>query len=206
MGDGKEYYFAVYRPGPISVTATWAGAATDLNLALEGPGKDGGWNTFGTSPLRLGHLVTLEDLAKGYTWKISVIKHAEGGNAQGTVDLSYPKGCCFAGTWDTNFGKMTLKLLGDGLTIKGYYDKDRGIIDGTIEVAKIEGNKLVGEWKESPTYKAPKDAGDVELYMSADCKSLKGYWRNGYSGDWDGDWTGTRVDGDLALRPKGGWG
>jgi hypothetical protein len=204
-GDGDEYYFTVYSPGSISAKANWTGTATDLDLVLEGPGNYG-LHASGTSPRALSHIVTGEDLIKGYTWKISIINHIEGGTATGTISLTYPEGCCWAGTWDTNFGRMQILLYPwyqDGQSITGNYDQDKGTIQGKIVGNKITGNKLSGKWGEAPTYDLPNDAGDVELYMSEDCESFIGWWRYGYTGDWDGDWKGTRVDEGLDLRPKG---
>lgn len=90
----------------------------------------------------------------------------------------------------------------DGQSITGDYDQDNGAIQG-----RIAGNKLSGKWGEAPTYNLPNDAGDYELYMSEDCESFIGWWRYGYTGDWDGDWdgdwNGIRVDEKLDLRPKG---
>ena len=201
-GDSDEAYFYVYRPGPISAKATWEGTS-DLNLCLEGPGNSK-LNSAGPSPRVLSHVVTQEDLNNGSKWKISIGKHITFGSAKGTITLASPKGCCFAGAWDTNFGRMILKLLEDGQTITGNYDNDDGKIEGSIVGGKIEGNKLSGRWKESPTYSAPNDAGDLELYMSEDCESLIGHWKYGYTGDWDGDWEGTRVVGYAGLSPRGG--
>jgi hypothetical protein len=198
------HQFPVYRPGPISTKVSWGGEAADLDLILEGPGN---FKASGdrTNPKVLTHVVTQEDLDKGYTWKISIITH-EGKWANGEFTLVYPKNCSFAGAWDTNFGRLNIKLLGDGQTVTGNYEHNAGEIDGSISDVKIEGKRLVGKWRESPTYKPPDDAGDFELYMSEDCKSFIGYWRYGYTGDWDGDWDGTRVDDLFYLSPKGGGG
>ena len=99
----------------------------------------------------------------------------------------------FESTWQTNWGEMKLKQ--EGLKVTGTYTHDSGKID-----AVVSGNSLVGKWSESPSYKEPGDAGDVELKMSEDGKSFSGSWRYGSSGDWSGGWTGTRTSGDLKLN------
>jgi len=201
-GDSDDYYFTVYRPGPISAKASWEGTSADLDLTLEGPGNYM-LHAPGKSPRALSYLVTSKDLMNGYTWKISITNHNSGKTAAGTLTFAYPKGCCFAGTWDTNFGELKLSLGQDGQTVTGNYDHDKGRIEANIVGLKVEGNKLSGRWSESPTYSPPNDAGDLELYLSEDCETLIGYWKYGYSGDWDGEWNGQRTDGSLGLRPMG---
>ncbi len=92
----------------------------------------------------------------------------------------------WAGTWDTSWGEMVLQQSGSSVT--GTYTHDQGRIQGTVS-----GNKLVGLWSEAPSYSPPRDAGDVELNMSPDCKSFIGNWRYGSEGNWSEDWTGTRL-------------
>lgn len=99
----------------------------------------------------------------------------------------------FESTWSTNWGEMKLKQEGSKVT--GTYTHDSGKID-----AVVSGNSLKGKWSESPTYKEPGDAGDVELKMGNDGKSFAGLWRYGSTGEWNGGWTGTRVSGDLKLN------
>lgn len=94
--------------------------------------------------------------------------------------------CDWTGTWDSNWGQMVLSQSGNSVT--GTYTHDQGRIQGTVS-----GDKLIGTWSESPSYSPPSDAGDLELTMSSDCKSLSGNWKYGSEGSWSGDWTGTRL-------------
>jgi hypothetical protein len=93
----------------------------------------------------------------------------------------------WTGTWDTEWGVMTLTQSGSQVT--GTYPHDTGHIAGTVT-----GNLLKGRWTELPTRKGPSDAGAVELTMSADGKTLTGRWN--YAGSptsWNTNWNGTRV-------------
>jgi transcription elongation factor Elf1 len=92
----------------------------------------------------------------------------------------------WTGTWDTDWGETKLVQTGDQVT--GTYEHDNGKIVGVVA-----GYILTGTWSEAPSYNSPNDAGDVELTISSDCNSFTGNWRYGSTGDWDGDWTGSRV-------------
>jgi len=92
----------------------------------------------------------------------------------------------WSGTWDSNWGVMTLSQSGNQVT--GTYVYRNGLISGVVS-----GNTLTGTWSESPTYQAPQQAGDVILKLSDDKKSLTGEWRYGSSGSWSGDWKGTKL-------------
>jgi len=82
---------------------------------------------------------------------------------------------------------MTLDQSGSSLS--GTYEHDSGRISGTIS-----GNVMRGTWSEAPTYAPPNDAGEVELTISADGKSMNGRWRYDSSGTWyENDWKGTLV-------------
>jgi hypothetical protein len=75
----------------------------------------------------------------------------------------------------------------EGSRVTGTYAHDNGKIEGTAA-----GPKLTGRWSEAPTYAGPRDAGPVELTMSADGKTFTGVWA--YEGQaLGGSWTGTRV-------------
>ncbi len=92
-----------------------------------------------------------------------------------------------SGEWKTRFG--TLTLLQSASKVTGNYTSDNGKIEGTME-----GGVLKGTWSESPSYKPPKDAGDVEFVFSGDGRSFKGKWRYGHGGSgWKGGWNGTRM-------------
>jgi hypothetical protein len=91
-----------------------------------------------------------------------------------------------SGTWKTSFGMVTFTQAGNDVT--GSYTHDNGKIEGTLE-----GNILRGSWSESPSYKPPKDAGDLEFTFSEDGRKFTGTWRYGFDKQtWDGKWTGTK--------------
>jgi hypothetical protein len=91
-----------------------------------------------------------------------------------------------SGTWKTDFGMVTFIQAGNDVT--GSYTHDNGKIEGTLE-----GNILRGRWSEGPSYKPPKDAGDLEFTFSEDGRKFTGTWRYGFDKQtWDGKWTGTK--------------
>jgi hypothetical protein len=94
--------------------------------------------------------------------------------------------CKFTGTWDTEWGNMTLTQNGN--TITGNYDYEGGKIQGTVN-----GNTATGTWSESPSHQPPYDAGDFVFTLTSNCKTFNGYWRFG-SCDWEGDIRGARED------------
>jgi hypothetical protein len=100
-----------------------------------------------------------------------------------------PSGPTFAGTWDTDYGAMTITMNGNA--VNGIYYGD-GKVSGTVT-----GNTLTGTWSQSPTWLPPDDAGDCTFTLSGDGNSFTGKWRYGHSDDpqaaWDGEWTGTRT-------------
>jgi hypothetical protein len=108
----------------------------------------------------------------------------------GVLDSSF--GEChngWTGKWEVTWGEMDFErtemtLQQTGTTVTGTYPFDQGKIQGTVS-----GNKLIGQWSESPSYSPPDDAGDFEFTMSDDCKSISGKYRYGSSGGWR-DWNG----------------
>lgn len=93
--------------------------------------------------------------------------------------------CQYTGSWTSNWGAMTFTQSGNSVTAT--YTHDSGKISATAN-----GNILIGTWSEAPSYASPKDAGDVELELSTDCKTFTGHWRYGSSGSWSGGWSGTK--------------
>lgn len=92
----------------------------------------------------------------------------------------------WAGTWDSTYGVMQLSQSGD--FVMGSYTFQDGVITGTVT-----GRTLAGTWGEGPTYEPPDQAGDVILTISSDGSSLTGKWRNGFSGDWTGEWRAVKI-------------
>ena len=92
----------------------------------------------------------------------------------------------FVGEWTSNWGNMKFERSGN--QIIGEYTHDEGKLVGVVN-----GDVFIGTWSESPSYKGPSDAGDVELKLSADGNSFTGNWRYGSdSASWSGGWTGQR--------------
>ena len=111
--------------------------------------------------------------------------------------LTYGAYALWTGKWDTTFfrygGKehttvWQLKQLESNVT--GTYDWDSGKIN--IRQSKTSG-LAIGTWSEAPSYSPPDDAGDIEVQQSQDGNSFTGKWRYGSSGDWIGEWNGTRI-------------
>jgi hypothetical protein len=111
--------------------------------------------------------------------------------------LTYGAYALWTGKWDTKFFRYggnehttvwELKQVESNVT--GTYDWDSGKIN--IRQSKTSG-LAIGTWSESPTYSPPDDAGDIEIQQSQDGDSFIGKWRYGSSGDWIGEWNGTRI-------------
>ena len=109
----------------------------------------------------------------------------------GTLPPDVPEhltSCVYSGTWDTDWGTMT--LVQDGLEVTGTYTHDSGKINGII----VDG-VFMGKWSEDPSYSEPNDAGDAVFYFTENCNSFSGIWNYGVytSGEWSGTWVGTKV-------------
>ena len=105
--------------------------------------------------------------------------------------------CVWTGTWDTNWGTMTVDQKGE--TITGTYEHDNGRITG-----RVVGNMIIGTWSEAPGYNPPDNAGDFQLTISDDCRSFDGKWKYGSrQGSWDGEWYGHRIgSGTLPVTQQ----
>src|SRR5207247_3867068 len=86
----------------------------------------------------------------------------------------------FGGTWETNWGPMTLKQEGNKVT--GHSDNNglRCDLTGTVEKNKLTFTYLEGEVK-----------GEGWFELAGDGKSFTGKWRPDGSTEWRG-WTGKR--------------
>ena len=111
--------------------------------------------------------------------------------------IMYGAYALWTGKWDTVFFRYggnehkavwDLKQVESNVT--GTYDWDSGRINA--RQSKTSG-LVIGTWLESPTYQPPNDAGDIEIQQSEDGNSFTGKWRYGSSGDWIGEWNGTRI-------------
>jgi hypothetical protein len=93
----------------------------------------------------------------------------------------------YAGTYNTEWGKMILIVTGN--SIAGNYEHDNGRIEGTFS-----GNVAEGKWFEESTNQPPTDAGIFRFEFSEDGSTFQGFWKYGFeSGAWSGDWIGTKV-------------
>jgi hypothetical protein len=99
----------------------------------------------------------------------------------------------WAGTWDTDWGKMVLKQSGN--TVTGTYTHDQGQIAGTAS-----GLVLTGTWTEVPTRAGPTDAGAFQWTMKPDLRTFSGTWT--YEGGGGGNWVATRVGAPPSTKPK----
>jgi hypothetical protein len=112
----------------------------------------------------------------------------------------------FAGTWDTNYGLMTLVI--SGLSVDGPYAHKNGNIMAALSP---DGRTITGTWDQDPTHNPPNDAGRMVFHLSDDGQSWSGTWgygtdESGYSNG--GVWTGVRVasahNPPPASEPTGG--
>ena len=90
FGDRDEFTFEVATTGTIRIQANW-NAGTNLALILNGPGQTGYYQRIdGSSPLVVTQAVTNQILAKGTTWRASIVNFSGGGNAWGNLQIDYP--------------------------------------------------------------------------------------------------------------------
>lgn len=97
----------------------------------------------------------------------------------------------WAGSWDSNWGLMT--LTGDASGMEGTYTHDAGRI--SADVVPGAGAVYRGVWSEAPTYTGPRDAGALEFTVSADGRSFTGNWSYADAVGWSGGWEATCVGG-----------
>jgi hypothetical protein len=99
----------------------------------------------------------------------------------------------WAGTWDTDWGRMVLTQSGARVT--GTYAHDDGRIEGTAN-----GLVLTGTWNEAPTRAGPSDAGSFRFTMKPDLRSFSGDWT--YEGGGGGTWVAERVGAPPSTKAK----
>lgn len=89
-----------------------------------------------------------------------------------------PAGCVgFSGNWDTNWGVVTLAVVGNRAT--GTYPGTGNTIRGTVS-----GNVLDGEWIQ------PDRPGRLRFELAPDGRSFRGSWTEA-TGPRGGEWNGT---------------
>ena len=90
------------------------------------------------------------------------------------------------GRYTSEFGDMYLNQ--DGQRVWGTYTSNQGRIEGTFD-----GQMLRGVWSQAPSYRAPRDAGDIEMrFLNG---RFSGVWRYGHGpqSPWEGTWAGSYV-------------
>jgi hypothetical protein len=92
-----------------------------------------------------------------------------------------PAGSSFAGTWDTDWGSLTLRQ--DGTNVIGEYS---GQFTGTIEGTVVDGS-LKYTWKQTNG-----EQGSGVFRLADDGNSIRGTWGTKDSAD-GGEWTGKRL-------------
>jgi TolB-like protein len=103
---------------------------------------------------------------------------ASAGDTKDTATKAPITGTGWSGTWNTDWGKMTLNEQGNHVT--GTYTFKNGRIDGTVS-----GGVLSGKWTQS------NGSGRFEFTMSDDGRTFNGIWGYGEGLD-NGIWKGTR--------------
>jgi hypothetical protein len=88
----------------------------------------------------------------------------------------------FSGTYQTDFGKMT--LIQNGNQVTGSYEYNSGRISGAID-----NGILYFTWMES----GGTSSGTGYFQLSADGKKFTGKWRYGTSGAYTDNWNGTKI-------------
>jgi MscS family membrane protein len=84
----------------------------------------------------------------------------------------------FTGTWDTNYGPLT--MIQKGKKVTGSYYDGKAKLEG-----KVEGRKL------SLNYQEPNEGGEAWFKLSEDGSSFVGKYRTAGSDQWV-EWSGTR--------------
>jgi hypothetical protein len=96
----------------------------------------------------------------------------------------------WSGTWQTDFGTMTLTQVGAKIT--GKYDHQDGIVSGTAS-----GNVFSGIWKESD------DEGTMTFTLAPDEQSFTGTWvETKPSPSQPSNWNGSRTQSAAAATPQ----
>jgi len=94
-----------------------------------------------------------------------------------------PRGLDFTGTWDTNWGQLTLRQ--SGARVAGRY---RGFRNGSVS-GEAEGDLLLFRW----TQHENRQFGRGYLKMSPDGQRLEGRWGYGTDRGNGGRWWATRA-------------
>ncbi|MBN1387413.1 MAG: hypothetical protein JW965_03145 [Bacteroidales bacterium] len=91
-GNREIVEFEITKAGVIEAKAEWSGTAQELALILNGPGRAQYYaRKDAKSPMVLRYKVPENIISLGKTWKISVVNFGSGTNAQGRVQVNYPR-------------------------------------------------------------------------------------------------------------------
>ncbi len=166
---------------------------SDSPVGVQSPGGSGGTTTQQPAPVNTP--LTQSGDKTGGTLQSGAGDRS--GSQAGQSIITYGAYALWTGKWDTTFFRYGGKEHGTVWELKqvesnvtGTYDWDSGKI--ILKQSKTSGLAM-GTWLESPTYKPPDDAGDIEIQQSHDGNSFSGKWRYGSAGDWIGEWNGTRI-------------
>jgi hypothetical protein len=95
----------------------------------------------------------------------------------------------FTGEWFSTFGKLTLTQ--EGGSVRGPYEHNGGVLEGTLN-----GAVLSGTWREGDR------GGPCELTLDEAGNEFHGNWKEHADTAWRGDWSGVRLA--LPRREEGG--
>jgi len=103
-----------------------------------------------------------------------------------------------SGVWNTDYyGRVVFEQDGDN--IQGTFKYGIGRINGILD-----GNVLIGEWSDAPTYECPLYRGRLRFEFSPQTNSFKGFW--GICEEpLNKDWNGVKLQDSAALDVSGEW-
>ena len=187
------FYLRLTGPGQIRAYAEWTGSQGELALIINGPGQEGYYaREDGPSGTEVVYNVTGGDFAAGDTWRVAIASFG-GGDAEGTVYLTYPSGSGSAApalsfnvgpgfgkavnlivlhgagainstaTWSGTPGTMALIINGPGQV--GYYAREDGGSPLSASYTVTAGDLGAGDlWRVSLTAFAAADAnGSMQI-------------------------------------------
>jgi hypothetical protein len=113
------------------------------------------------------------------------------------------RSCEWTGTWVTearlkSVSPISMQLVQTGSNVQGSYDYNTGQI-----TARVEGNRLIGQWAEAP---ATQPGGDFEFTISPDCNYFEGRFQQTLTAAAPGStgqnpWMGARIDNLASGGP-----
>jgi len=106
----------------------------------------------------------------------------------------------FAGTWDSDWGKLEIEV--NGRKVTGKYARRLGGIEGEITE---DGRSAMGIWCQAPSYVLGRDGGPFLFTLTPNGNSFDGYiWMSGEKGGAPMDFIAVRADTKSPLVFKEG--